>query len=642
MGTTRAHRLAWLDDQLTAILADAERLEETYQAQLDQLHPGQLRSGLNLLHYLALRRRDVRGLQEALADQGLSSLGRLEGNVMAGLRSIQQAVRALQGRNEPRGPGPVTVRQGRALLKRNTRALFGRKHKGSAARIMVTLPLEAVDDPELILEYLEAGMNCARINCAQGTPDDWKMLVGHVRRAQKATGRACRIFMDLAGPKIRTGPLVPGAQVMALRPKRDARGNVAQAAPVILVPWREGDPPPGQWRRPLRPAPPSPPVVPVSADLFAQMHPGDRLSFLDARGVPGSLEITGVTEDEARALCHGTVYLETGLRVSLDTGTEKAPPVGAVGLLPPLDNPIVLHVGDTLVIHKDPRPGEPAVPAYNGFAGRPAHVSCTLPQVLDDVRVGEPVVLDDGKAKGIIRVTRPGEIEVEITHARPDGTKLRSFKGINVPESRLRLAGVTAQDKEDLKFIAAHADGVNVSFVNHPDDVEDLLDELEAVGGEHLALTLKIETQWGFQRLPGILLAALEWPKVGVMIARGDLAVEAGFVHLAAMQEEILWVCEAAHVPVVWATEVLDRMAKKGTPTRSEISDVVMAERAECVMLNKGPYIIDAIRTLDQVLRSVQAYQRKKSALLPALTLDAPDPQEVGRAVGLRQGRFTD
>jgi pyruvate kinase len=300
----------------------------------------------------------------------------------------------------------------------------------------------------------------------------------------------------------------------------------------------------------------------------------------------------------------------------------------------------VLRPGDTLVIHRDLRPGEPARPASKGRPAVPAHVACTFPQVFDDVRVGESVVLDDGKARGFIRDVCDGEMVVEITGAPREGMKLRGSKGINLPDSRLRIPSLTPQDRENLRFIAQHADGVDVSFVNHPDDVEDLLDELDSSAGRHLGLILKIETKQGFQNLPGILLAAMELPLVGVMIARGDLAVEAGWVDLARLQEEILSVCEAAHVPVVWATEVLDRLAKKGTPTRSEISDVVMAERAECVMLNKGPYIVEAIHTLEEVLRSAQAYQKKKTTLLPPLTLDAPDPTEVGRRVGARQGRW--
>ncbi len=132
----------------------------------------------------------------------------------------------------------------------------------------------------------------------------------------------------------------------------------------------------------------------------------------------------------------------------------------------------------------------------------------------------------------------------------------------------------------------------------------------------------------------------MEWPLVGVMIARGDLAIEVGWTHLAQVQEEILRVCEAAHVPVVWGTQVLEGLAKNRLPARAEISDVAMAERAECVMLNKGPYIGETILMLDTILKSMQAYQRKNAILLPALTLEDPDAEEVGRSVGERLGRY--
>jgi pyruvate kinase len=267
-------------------------------------------------------------------------------------------------------------------------------------------------------------------------------------------------------------------------------------------------------------------------------------------------------------------------------------------------------------------------------------VPCAIPEVLGRVEVGHEIVFDDGKIRGVTRAVRPGEVAVEITHAAPGGTKLRERKGMNFPDTQVGLFGLTDQDLENLPFVVEHADVVNVSFVNHPDDVEDLLDELDAAGGQRLGLVLKIETLMGVRQLPGILLAAMEWPTVGVMIARGDLAAEVGWNRLARAQEEILWLCEAAHFPVVWATEVLNQLAKKGIPTRGEISDVVMAERAECIMLNKGPHIITAIRTLDTVLTSMEEYQIKKTALLPPLPLEPPDPTEVGRSVGERLGRW--
>ncbi|MFO7813466.1 MAG: pyruvate kinase, partial [Pelovirga sp.] len=96
---------------------------------------------------------------------------------------------------------------------------------------------------------------------------------------------------------------------------------------------------------------------------------------------------------------------------------------------------------------------------------------------------------------------------------------------------------------------------------------------------------------------------------------------ECGYERLAEVQEEILWVCEAAHVPVIWATQVLERLAQKGLPSRAEISDVVMAHRAECVMLNKGPHISEAVEVLDNILNRMQSHQRKKRAMLRELKL---------------------
>ena len=139
-----------------------------------------------------------------------------------------------------------------------------------------------------------------------------------------------------------------------------------------------------------------------------------------------------------------------------------------------------------------------------------------------------------------------------------------------------------------------------------------LREHLAAIGAAQLGLILKIETRRGFEHLPEMLLAAMASPATGVMIARGDLAVECGYERLAEVQEEILWACEAAHMPVVWATQVLETLAKTGLPSRAEITDAAMSERAECVMLNKGPHILDAMRTLDDILRRMQAHQSKK------------------------------
>ena len=159
--------------------------------------------------------------------------------------------------------------------------------------------------------------------------------------------------------------------------------------------------------------------------------------------------------------------------------------------------------------------------------------------------------------------------------------------------------------------------------MHRSDDILALEEALGKHGASGLGLVIKIENRNAFRRLPRLLLTAMRHYPTAVMIARGDLAVEAGWERLAELQEEILWLCEAAHVPVVWATQVLERTAKRGQPSRAEISDAALAQRADCVMLNKGPHIIAAIRMLDDILRRMQGHQYKKTPRLRPLKFSA-------------------
>jgi pyruvate kinase len=223
----------------------------------------------------------------------------------------------------------------------------------------------------------------------------------------------------------------------------------------------------------------------------------------------------------------------------------------------------------------------------------------------------------------MIRAVNPESVSVEITQARPEGEKLGAEKGINLPETQIDIPALTDEDSAALPFIVKHADLVGYSFVRTEAHVRQLLDRLEQLGGRHLGLVLKIETRKAFENLPNLILAAMRTESLGIMIARGDLAVECGYQRLAEIQEEILWICEAAHVPVIWATQVLESLAKKGIPSRSEITDAAMGERAECVMLNKGPYTVSAVRVLADILRRMQAHQEKKRSMLRQLRLAA-------------------
>jgi pyruvate kinase len=249
----------------------------------------------------------------------------------------------------------------------------------------------------------------------------------------------------------------------------------------------------------------------------------------------------------------------------------------------------------------------------------PARVSCTLPEIFADVRAGERIWLDDGKIGGVIEEASDAEVRLRIVRAKPTGSKLLADKGINLPDSDLRIRGLTADDLANLPFIANHADLVALSFLRGPDDVRELQEHLARLGAKNLGIILKIETRKALERLPAILLEAMRSHPVGVMIARGDLAVEVGYERLAEAQEEILYLCEASHLPVIWATQVLENLTKQGLPSRAEITDAAMSVRAECVMLNKGPYILESLRVLDDILKRMEGRQKKKTSLLGPL-----------------------
>ena len=382
--------------------------------------------------------------------------------MLASVHAILHALRSLQGSETKLRKSPVTIKQGRKIIRKRTNSLLGKKLKGSTVRIMVTLPSEAADDYSLVRHMMSAGMNCARINCAHDGPAAWARMVTNIERARKATGRGCRIFMDLSGPKIRTGAHAPGPRVTTIKPAKDINGRIVAPEKVTLVPE---EPPDAERSDAL----PDDEVIPISADVFRRIAPGDRISLIDTRGEPTRLEIEKVDAWTARALCASDAHLETGLPISLEDGSGKIRAKGVVGRLPAKEQALLLRVGDTLLIHKDPRPGEPARAGEGGEPSVPAHVSSVVPEVLDNVRVGEPLILDDGKIHGVIREVGPDGALVEITRAKPKGTKLKADKGINLPESSLQIFGLTPKDREDLRFVGI-PEGTSRARIGAPAD----------------------------------------------------------------------------------------------------------------------------------------------------------------------------
>ncbi|MBU2702203.1 pyruvate kinase [Sporomusaceae bacterium BoRhaA] len=454
-----------------------------------------LLSALNLSFYLALRCRDLRTLQKALLPFGLSSLGKSEAQALASL----DAVLASLGRicNKPQAelmdyPNERTFFRGDKILTRNTRRLLGSPDSRRHVGIMVTLPTEAAANYSLIKKLMKSGMDAARINCAHDTAAQWEKMIAHIRQAEQATGKHCKIFMDLAGPKVRI------AELLALAPE-------------------------------------------------TKLFTGDE--FFLASG-----KIT-------------------------DYPTE-----------------------------------------YRGSI----IITCNIPEIFTHLQPRDPLLIDDGKIEAKVSALTKQGAYIKITHAGPNGNKIKVQKSLNFPQTPFDLSPLTPKDLKDLNFIATHADAICYSFVKTAHDIELLQNELfQRVGNFYrtISLVAKIETSQAMENLPEIIVQAASKQPLGIMIARGDLAVEVGYRRLSELQEEILWICEAAHVPVIWSTQVLENLIKNGTPSRAEITDAAMGERAECVMLNKGPFIVQAVEILADILERMQHHQYKKAPQLRALNI---------------------
>lgn len=477
--------------------------QATLQAWMPQIkRPEFLKSAENLAEYLALRRRDLRPLQTALMPWGLSSLGRIEGRVMANLNAVIATLEAVchaDGASLSR-PTLESFFEGDRLLQANTEALFGKIPEHRRVSIMVTLPTEAATDADFVRILLERGANCVRINCAHDTPVEWQAMIDHVRRATVETGLSCKVYMDLGGPKPRTG------EVVSLCDRK-------------------------------------------------RVFVGDVIWLTEA-----------------------AVDFESIMPTSLPT----------------------------------------PLPAFQ--------TCCSLPEILSQLSPSDSVWIDDGKIGATVVTPCPTPdgkqgVLLRVAHTHPEGRKLKPDKGLNFPDTVLNLSPLTDKDYQDLDFAATRADIIGYSFVQTAADIQQLQQALQVrLNGAPLpAIVAKIETPEAIRNLPELIVQAAGQQILGVMIARGDLAVEIGYQRLAEMQEEILWICEAAHIPVIWATQVLETLVKEGVPSRGEITDAAMAERAECVMLNKGPFVAEAVSILDDVLTRMQAHQLKKTPQLRAL-----------------------
>jgi len=604
-GTKRQFDFTGLLWELKQLRESCLATEREFAGRIGEVCPQASHSVQNLLHYLALRKHDLRDLQSRLASIGLSSLGRMEANALAGLEAVIAILESLVNNPSPLldpGTPPVDFKSGPAVLAEQADDLLGTAPAGRAVRIMVTMPSEAAGSSPLIHDLVNAGMDVMRINCAHDSEPEWSSMIDNLKSANKKLGKQCKVLMDLAGPKVRTGPIGRGYRVARWRVHRDSCGRVTEPARIAFVPARAQ----------VQNQPAADIVLPAPVHLLQAAKPGDSIRLKESRGKKRGLKIVGQDGAVCVCTCQQGAYVLSGAAMSLLHG-GRVIARGRLGVLPLVEEPIHLVVKDLLVLTN----GEPPVQRHRHK--KIPEISCTLPEAFAAAEGAQPIFFDDGKIEGVIREAQPDHILVEITHTAPGGAKLGSAKGINLPATEIHIPALTSKDCQDLDFVAQHADLVGLSFVRRPQDVLDLQQELDKRGQSHLGIVLKIESRQAFDQLPLIMIAALRHHPVGIMVARGDLAVEIGFERLAEVQEEILWLSEAAHIPVIWATQVLETLAKTGMPSRAEVTDAAMGGRAECVMLNKGEHVVEAVRFLDNVLHRMQAHHLKKRSMLRRL-----------------------
>jgi pyruvate kinase len=580
-----------------------------HEALLGPVHRDYRVSARNFLAYVSIRQTDLRQLQLGLLRYGLSSLGRLEGHVLDAITKVRERLDdalARSGTTEPSAT-PVaatpTWEEAERLLHEHTRALLGPRPSHRHVYVMVTAPAAQDVDAAWVERLLAAGMNVLRVNTAHEDARAWTHVVTTARQVAEARKVHLQIAVDLPGPKLRTVMLQEGPRVAKWKPERDDLGSVVTPCIVTLRPRSHG-------------VVTQPRVLAVPDALWRKLAVGDELVFRDVRGKRRELVLTQHEADRGAAELRRTAYVVPSTRM-------RAQRLGAalgelqVESLPPRPFRVTLAVGDRFRLVNDTTKSWPA-----GLQT----IGCTLDAAIGSLKVGARVLFDDGHLEAVVESGAADHAVLRVTYARGGSFRLGGEKGINLPDTELDLPLFTAEDEQALAFAAQHADIVSASFVRGPDDVHELYRRLGELGADLVGVILKIETSGAFERLPAIVLAALERAPVGVMIARGDLAIETGYERLAELQEEILWLCEAAHMPVIWATEVLDMLARTGRPSRAEVTDAAMSVRAECVMLNKGPYVAEAVGALDDILRRMEQHQYKKRSLYRRLHLELPGP----------------
>jgi pyruvate kinase len=600
---------------LVALRDEALAAETGYNWGLEGLaeFPDRLSSARNLVHCVLLRAGgdDVLG---QLLKQLCIDVGSHETHNLGAVETAIQMCSAVCGMAAPPTlRAPLSREEGKRLLLERKAAIFGPCHPNRYQAVMVTLDPPAAT-VAMLTQLLQNGMDVARLNTAHDSVTEWRALLGRLRQAEDALGRSgdrCRLHVDLAGPKLRSLPIVASV-VKKFKPTRNERGAAVEAVMITLVAGAESAPDSG--------------CVAVREEQFiSRALLSDTVRLKDVRGKVRHGTVAAATLTSVSVELRDTCYLTEGVKVRLLRGKKERARSKLGRILAVM--PVELQVGCelSLVDSRDPGSAEKRrIPVDLGGA---------------KLSVGDCVLLDDGAVSArVVEVKCCGEEKGVrcVVEVCPRGFKLKAEKGINLPDSVFPAdcSALTAEDESNLTAvleminIAERPLTVGLSFVRSETDVSLLCKALQQRGADasRVSLCVKIETRAALLALPLVLLACLSCPyPASVMLARGDLAAEIGFAQLSAAMDDVVTLAAAAHLPVVFATQVLETLAKTGTPSRSEMSDVTAASKCECVMLNKGAHLTDAVAFLARLLEKQQHRNHKHRLMLRQLSsIDLP------------------
>ena len=256
-------------------------------------------------------------------------------------------------------------------------------------------------------------------------------------------------------------------------------------------------------------------------------------------------------------------------------------------------------VGDTELVD-----GNQIIIAPGDFLGDASRLPTSYEQIAQDVKPGHRILMDDGLLE--VRVEEIEDDEVICTVV--NGGPISSHKGLNFPDSSLSIGGLTSKDLEDLRFGVEEIgpDWVASSFVRSGDEVEEVKERIREFGG-NIPVISKIEKHEAIDDIESILQAS-----DGIMVARGDLAVELSAEQVPVEQKRIVARCRRLGKPVIVATQMLDSMIRNPRPTRAEVSDVANAifDRADAVMLSGetavGRYPLQSVQEMDRICRAAE------------------------------------